>query len=462
MKKAKSLLSVLLTCIIALSIFTLAFADTANVAETEPNDNKAQATVFDDANGTATGSISGHSDTDYFKFKATNSGLAFLTVTMTGGDDYKVTVENDSGSPLAGPFVASGTSADSSYFTIMKDSEYYIKVEANSVVTGGSKYTLEITETSKLKMEAEPNSEFATANAFTMDTNGNSDEIYGSVSGADVDFFSFKANAGYTFIDLKKMDNQSGEVVVEVFHLKSSDKEHVAKFSTSDPFVSSKNNFERSADIGTKGEVYYVKVSGNGAYSLRVYTRISAENESEYNNDFAYANSFTASARRFGNLSATDDVDFFKITTTDADKNIAIVVTADTSAGDSRNDPEGSWNVEVFNSEKKSVGSGNVPFAKPAEINIASEGAGTFYIKVTASNYSKGAYIVSTKKVDAPQENLSLWERIKALDWAKFWKENSFGELMNNIDVVSVFKSLFQLSFGTIGTWIAQLIASRA
>lgn len=456
MKKAKSLLAMLLTCILVFSIFTVSFAEDKVTAEAEPNESTATATEFD-MEGTATGSISDVADVDVFKFKPAKSGIGYVTISAKGSDDYAVSVKDASGKELKA-FVAAGNSTDSDEFDLIADSEYYITLKANSTVTGSGSYVIEVTNSVYANAEKEPNNELAQATPVELDTAGNSKEYYGAVSSGDADYFSFQAKQGYAFIELKKLAKTSGTIKAEIVTIQTTGgSEKVIGEITNDKT----DTYEMSADIGTKAYTYYIKVTGSGAYTVKAHVRVNAENEYEPNDDSVYANTFTAGSRRFGNLSYVGDIDMFKITTTDADKNIALVFSADTSTSDKRNDPAGVWNVDILNSNKENIGSGTVTFDKTFEYNLAEKGAGTYYIKVSASNYSKGAYIITTKAVDAPQSG-NLWDRIKALDWAKFWNDNSFGELMKNVDLGKVLKTVFQLSFGTIFQWIMQLIASRA
>ena len=456
MKKAKALLSALLACVLVFSIFTVCFADDPVAAETEPNDTNATATLFD-IEGTATGSVSDVNDVDVFKFKSPKSGIGTLNVKAKGSDDYAVSIKDASGKELAA-FVASGNSTDSNEFDIIAEAEYYITLKANSTVTGSGSYTLEVTNSVYPYAEVETNNDLASSTPITLDASGNSKEYYGAVSSGDVDYYSFQGKQGYAFIELKKVAKTAGTIKAEVVTVQNTGggEKRIAEITNSTTDTS-----EMSADIGTKAYTYYIKVTGTGAYTVKAHVRVNAENEYEPNDTKEYANSFTAGARRFGNISYTGDVDMFKIVTTDTDKNIALVFAADTTTTDKRNDPAGSWNVEILNGSFESLGSGVVTFDKTFEFNLAEQGAGTYYIKVTASNYSKGAYIITTKPVDAPQSG-SLWDRIKALDWAKFWNDNSFGEMMKNVDLGKVLKTVFQLSFGTIFQWIMQLIASRA
>ncbi|MBR3620978.1 MAG: hypothetical protein IKN56_05670 [Clostridia bacterium] len=456
MKKAKVLLAALLTCILVFSIFTVSFAEDKVTAETEPNEDTAHATEFD-MEGTATGSISDVSDTDVFKFKASKNGIGTVTVYAKGSDDYAVSVKDSAGKELKA-FVAAGSETDSDEFDLIAEAEYYIEIKANSTVTGSGSYTLEVTNAVYANAEKEPNNELANATPIALDTAGNSKEYYGAVSSGDADYFSFQAKQGYAFIELKKIAKTAGTIKAQVVTIQTTGgaEKVIAEVSNDKT-----DTYEMSSDIGTKAFTYYIKVTGAGAYTVKAHVRQNAENEYEPNDDTVYANTFTSGQRRFGNLSYVGDIDMFKIVTTESDKNIALVFAADTSTSDKRNDPAGVWNVEILNGNKESIGNGVVTFDKTFEFNLAEQGEGTYYIRITASNYSKGAYIITTKAVDAPQSG-NLWDRIKALDWKKFWNDNSFGELMKNVDLGKVLKTVFQLSFGTIFQWLMQLIASRA
>ncbi len=459
MKKAKAILS---SVFVLLLVFgTVMITSAAEVTETEPNNDKSQASEFNISN-VMNGSLSDTSDIDWFKVSATKFGMAHLTVVTKGTDDFNVTVY-DSNDNLLVKFNASGSKTESSLFAVQSGA-YYIKVEPGSVVSSSS-YTLDLTSETYDNGEVEPNNDIAYANIIKLNTIHSSSDYMGSVKPGDTDWFRFTSVSGYFYYELKKVDNGSGTVKADVISI-------VGTGDTGNTVVGSissatKNKLVRSADIGTKEQTYFIRVTGDGAYSVAVRAFLDSKNEYEYNDTTVYANNLTIdyNGRLYGSISHSGDADMFRITTTDADKNTLITVSAFNGEGYKEYDKNASWNVALISNAGKVLDEKLATATKPAEINLAEQGAGTYYLRITKGSVSTIAnYIITSSAAPEPEKQYdSLLSRLRyGIDWKSFWERNPLKELMGNIDMMRTFGSLIKLSFGTIGQWIIRLIASRA
>lgn len=459
MKKAKALLSIVLVLLLVFGTAMVSFA--AEVTEKEPNNDRANATEFNIKN-VITGSISDISDVDWFKVTPTKFGLAHLTVTQKGSDDFKVSIYDESENLLA-DFSAYTAKTDSPYFTVSAQ-PYFIKVEPGSVISS-STYTLDLSSETYDSGEVEPNDTIANATFIKLDTAHKSSTYMGSVNASDVDWFRFTSVAGYFYFELEDVSTMTGSVTADVISiLGTGDLGNTVVGSVT---ASAGSGLVRSADIGTKETTYFIRVTGNGVYSLAVRAALDNKNEQEYNDTKAYANALTIDYTYgivYGSISHNADVDWFRFQTTDKDKNTSIVVSAFNATNYKEYDKNASWTATVYNSKDQVVEEKLVTTEAPAVIDLAKSGAGTYYLKISKGSVSTiGLYAITSKQSEEPEKEYdSFLDRLRyGINWADFWARNPFKELMNNINIMGTLGSLFKLSFGTIGQWLMQLIASR-
>ena len=449
MKKAKAILSSVLVLLLVFGM--VMFASAAEVTEKEPNNDKANATDFNIKN-VITGSISDVSDVDWYKVTPTRFGLAHLTVTQKGSDDFRVSVYDDSDNLIAN-FSAFNSTTDSPYFAVSAQ-PYYIKVEPGAVISNSS-YTLDLSSETYNNGEVEPNNSIANANLVQLDKDHNSTTFMGSVISGDEDWFRFSSVVGYFFYELEDVSGMSGSVTADV----------IAISGTGDAGNTVVGSI--TADIGTKAATYFIRVTGNGVYTLDVHARLDNKNEYEYNDTAVYANPYTIDYTYgviYGSISHNYDVDYYRISTTDSDKNSAIVVSAFNSENYKEYDKNASWTATLYNGKYELLDEQTVTTESPAVLDLAKHGAGTYYVRISKGLVSTNAlYALTSKASEAPSSDSdSLLSRLRHdIDWASFWERNPFKELMGNVNIMGTLGSLFKLSFGTIGQWIMQLIASR-
>ena len=353
---------------------------------------------------------------------------------------------------------------DSPYFAVSAQ-PYYIKVEPGAVISNSS-YTLDLSSETYNNGEVEPNNDIANANLVQLDKDHNSTTFMGSVISGDEDWYRFSSVVGYFFYELEDVSGMSGSVTADVIAISGTgDAGNTVVGSIT---ASAGAGSVRSADIGTKAATYFIRVTGNGVYTLDVHARLDNKNEYEYNDTTVYANPYTIDYTYgviYGSISHNYDVDYYRVSTTDSDKNSAIVISAFNAENYKEYDKNASWTAALYNGKYELLDEQTVTTESPATLDLASNGAGTYYIRISKGLVSTNAlYVLSSKPYEAQSssDDESLLSRLRHdIDWASFWQRNPFKELMGNVNIMGTLGSLFKLSFGTIGKWIMQLIASR-
>lgn len=440
-------MAVLLAFLVLSGAAVTSFAD--DISEAEPNNDKENATAYD-VNGVITGSLTDAEDIDWYSVTLKNYGTAHITLTQTGSDVFETAVFDSSDSELTS-FTVSEQSGKSPVFTVTPG-EYYIVVKSGSVASG-AEYKIEFTNIIAEYSEVESNNTKDTANIINLKSADNSGEAVGSVTGDDEDWFAFTALNGYFYCQLKRTDDGSGTVSAEIIKPGSKDS-RVGVVS-----VSQSGKAEKSADVGSVAGKYYVKVTGEGVYTLTVSafkSDIATEIESNNTTETASPYTINYSDITVGSLYDADDVDWYIVTTSEKDKNSIVVFDAMNTASYAGFDPNSSWKIEFYNSDKELISSAVASVGSPAEFNLANEGAGTYYFKVSSDlNPTLALYYISSKETDPPEETGSFWQQIinmlkgsKAWDQAKeLWGNiNPFGVMMYFVEhiivwILTIFKN---------------------
>lgn len=472
MKKVKVITSLIMTFVMVIGTLTCSMATTADVAEVEPNNDPANATVFT-FGASGVGSIKDIYDVDCFAVTAAQSGVAKIVMTITGSSENLVTVK-DENLVTKTYYVAKAGAGTSSEFDVSKGEKYYIVITAGSVVNQ-SQYSINLSVSNYGAYEVEANNSLATATPITFDKNDDTFATFGSISAGDTDYFSFSGiSGGYVNIEFANTDYSKTKLNLELLVVRATGDTGTKLAET---YVNSVNMKATTADIGIQNATYYIKVTGNtadttGSYTVQVHRRTSTAVETEYNGDYSNANSFVLKGAagsainiegkpvKVGTIGYLADKDFYKFTLSSDDKNYAVVFRMDTSSDDyDRNDPDGSFLVTLYNSSNEVVESKTATWTTPVEFNLAGRDGGNYYFTVEKGNtYTEGCYYFTVKTVEAVKSddnsNKSLWEKIKDLDWQGFWDDNSFEELIGNIDILGTLYSLAKLSIGTILGWL--------
>ncbi len=444
MKNMRSVLSLVLALVLAFGALTVSFA--GSTAETEPNNEREEASVYD-IEDVATGSLDAPEDIDWYKLSATKPGLARLKFSQQGNDSFDITVYGDEENELAS-FTASGSESVSPYFTVNKG-DYYIKVEAGDVVSG-SEYTLDFESDVTYAAEDELNDVISEANEVKL-SGGVSTKTAGTLNADDTDWFIFKGIKGYFYVELTKLDGGSGIITAECFTVKSKTVGSVS--------VTVKDKPERTADVGCGATDYYIRITGEGVYSFVVTAQADSLYETESNDTTATASVYKIDAkdhneRMYGTISFEGDVDYYKINTDDGSVRTMIKVSAFDAANYAEFNADSAWQVYLIDTDGNETSAGTATVSSPVEVNLAEKEAGTCYIKVTGDLKStKSAYKITSSYQEPPEPEkpfflrlLGLFKGSKIVDDLK--------ELFGNMDNFQVIFDLLRTSVGTIILWI--------
>ena len=460
MKKAKSLLALILAMLIAFGGTVCAFA--ADPAEAEPNNAITTATELNLDKGIK-GKISDANDEDYYALTVAESGL----ITVSLAHDVKTSAD-----PVMPYFVATALSADGeteidsvksagtdskvSFDFSVNAGVYYIKVEMGNVLDETLEYTLTAKINKTALIEKEPNDTTSQATTLKLSKKGETNLYYGAITDGDVDYYAvtFDApslatfgiyntaskNGNYTATLIKIVDGINGETLPkEVGVIEIKDGETV----------------KDSPLLGVNGGKYYLKVEGVGAstggYQVRVYAGSSnSTDEYEYNNIDKYANLLNAGKYFTGNIFADDDlykdVDVFKFKAPKKNNGYDIVLADYDGKKDVVN---GQWTIEVTN-ENGDVINAKTTVLNTETVTVSTDvlAEGTYYITITAGNVFTGeTYKVSlTEKKksevkDDKDDGITSFDEfianIKAVDWSGFWKNfEGWFEYINIIGIV--------------------------
>lgn len=447
MKQFKKIISILLVSLLVFGASAIAFASTS---EAEDNGTAATATAFETE---ISGSLASVDDVDYYKTTVAAAGIAKVKFISTSASaEYKVEVLDKDEKTITTFNVAAGAgTTTSSEFSVSAD-DYYVKVTAGTV-SGTETYSVSISVEKKTNTEAEPNDTTGTATEIpksAIGTDLNSSTKYsGAISAGDVDYFkaAILNPEGYFVVKFYNTENSAFKVSV----IQNSTDKVVAELN-----VTETDSEVVSADIGVNNGTYFIKVEGadstkTGGYSLKVYSKLAADCEIEYNGDKDNATVIAQGTKTYAAISLRSDVDFYKVTSK-KDTKITVSVT-----NDQRNDSSVTWTAMLYNSGNMAapIKTVTVSKAQSAEFDLREYDEGVYYIVVKAGeNYSEGNYTVTSEAVKIEETSNPSWiDRIKALDWGSFWNDN-FAPLWSNIQVWETLAALFKLSFGTILGWL--------
>ncbi len=471
MKNFKRVLALVLSVLLICGTVAVAFAADVTTSESEDNNSFETANAISSPAGGAAGSLSSTDDVDYFSFTQKTAGFIQFEFThnIANGEDknyFDVEVFNANKSRVV-KFTATGKNATTKSSTAyLADGQYYIKVSCpegyNYAVNN---YTVKAASVSSTyATETESNNDVASANTVAINK-----KYMGTIDTNDVDYYSFTASKGYIailFLNGSEMISGSADsnftVTIMQFENKTTPSLNtICTIQIDEDDITTKNgvnhHYIQSPDIGVDAGTYYVEVKGTngatGAYGIEVYSEKDNNSESEYNNTMAYADEIKNGAYLFGSTSASDDVDYYKITTTSSESS-----TIKVEKGLSSQTLTGSWTVELLDSKGSRIDSKTVTDKTAVEFSLASKSAGTYYIKITSSGDNGVLYKISATKVAPSSDSSSssssgsswdnLWSTIKKMDWGAWWNKNF--SFLSKIDWQTTISQLLKGSLGTI------------
>lgn len=461
MKKVKSILALLLSMLMVVGC--IATASAATLEEAEPNNDAATATAV--AIGSAIeGALSTATDVDYYSITTAKSGLVTVTLThdaVSGADAsvsyFEVTVTNSSNNIVAAFSSAGSSSSDSSSaFSVGANETYYVAVKAGTVYSGSLGYSVSAAIDTDVLSESEPNNTATAANALEISTTGNAKHYYGALSEGDVDYFKITVpSAGvvnlYLYNDAAEGGNYTA--TLQTYVEGTSGAQELADVTSI--AIASSESSKIGPSVGLAAGDYIVKIEGDiGSYRTRVLFRSNSSAESEINDTPIAADAISIGKEYKATIDEKADIDIFKFTAAADNDGYTVTFTA-TNAGQ--------WKVYVQNSDNETVKAMDVVAiegTKTFTVSTDDLKAGTYYIKVTAgATLDTGIYSLTVTanepSDDDDDSNLSLIDRIKALNWGAL-ADNLKG-WFEFVDVGTMLKSMVS-SIVTVITYISSML----
>ncbi len=472
MKNFKRVLALVLSVLLILGTIAVVFAADVTTSESEDNNSINTATAISSPTGGAAGSLSSADDVDYFSFtqKATGFIQFEFTHDIKDGEDknyFDVEVLKAGESSIV-KLTATGTNTTTKSSTVsLAEGQYYIKVscpEGYNYATNN--YTVKaVSVSSTTDTEIESNDDVYSANSVAINK-----RYMGTIDASDVDYYSFTVSKGYISIlllngsEILSGSNDSNfKVTIWQFEKKTTpslNKICTIEIDENDTATANDkktHHYIQSPYIGVDAGTYYIEVIGTngatGTYGIEVYSKKNENIESEYNNSKDYADKINNGAYLLGSTSASDDVDFFKITTTSSESSTIKVEKALSSQT-----LTGSWTVELLDSKGDRLDSKTVTDKTAVEFSLADKKAGTYYIEIISSGDNGALYKISATKVDPKKDSSSssssgnswdnLWATIGKMDWGSWWNKNF--SFLSKIDWQTTITQLLKGSFGTI------------
>ncbi|MBQ2841671.1 MAG: hypothetical protein IJE72_01390 [Clostridia bacterium] len=475
MKKAKSILALLMAFLMLMSVAVTGSAATV-AEEKEPNNDKATASAF--GFGTEIkGALGESTDNDWYSFTSDAAGLACVTMKHDEIADasknlaYFEIVIYDAGLKQLTSFRSTGaekTTASPS-FAIDAGATYYVKVKMGTVHSEALEYSLIASFDKGAFTEKEPNNQSATATNLELSTKGNAKHYYGTIAstGNDVDFYRVAPSAkGVIYLYLYNGSSRSDFKATLYTHDETVDG-RLREVPISSIEINSNEDSKTSVAIGVDAREYMLKVEGlngkTGGYRTRVFFEAASDAEWEYNGIESEANTIAVGKSVRGTISQPSDVDFYKFKAVGED-NIGF----DISLGsyDKNSKAEGSWYITVKDAATgavvKETFKDEVKAGEPTVISTDALVAGRFYYVIVekGGNYNSEIYKLSItaiepEKDDNDTDELDFFEQIKVY-WGMFWK--NFEGWFEQINIPAIIESIagsvatvFTMLFSAVG-----------
>ena len=466
MKKAKSLLALILATLIAFGSFVCAWA-VEDPSESEENGTTATADVFG-IGSAIKAKLSDTTDIDYFAFTAADSGLVTVTLKhdkKTGVDPnatyFTVTVFDSTGLNEIDSFKSKGADDSKSIDFSVTPGSYYVLVEGGSVLDTTLEYVLSATINKTALFEKEPNNIASQATELKASKKGDAKNYYGAITaddGRDVDYYEVKFTKE-TLVSFgiyntaSKTGNYKASFVKIVDGEYGKPLEKVAGSIT----INDGETLKDSPNFGVDKGTYYLKVEGigdsTGGYQVRVFdfdSNSSVALEHEFNNEARYAQEIKAGNTVTANIFDESDIDIFVLEVPQSNYGYEITLADNNTTREVTN---GQWTLEITDENGHVVEDKvNVLNSEPVTAETAVLEKGLYYINVTAGNVFTGeTYKVTVKAKTAPVDDgeddkdddgitsiSEFFEQIKNIDWSNFMKNfEGWFEYINVIGIVT-------------------------
>ncbi|MBQ8027443.1 MAG: hypothetical protein IJ261_04930 [Clostridia bacterium] len=460
MKKAKSILALLLALLIAMGSTFCAFA--ADTREEDAENSTPETADLVGEGSPINGKISDVDDEDFFVFEAAKSGIAKVTlshVALTGSaadaSYFQVTITDSKGVNIES-FKSTALQAEASAEFSVSPGDYYIKVAMDDINDANLVYTISVDIDTSADFEIETNNSVSDATAMGFATKTNPNKLYyGTISTNDVDYYKVTVtSSSLLYIGIYNTASKTGNYKATFIEVQPGVNSVPQELSLGSIKIGANEEQANSTAIGVDSGTYYLKVEGIsgsvGGYQVRVYSGGSyVDIEHEYNNDVLNANTVRIGSKITGSLLDKDDVDCFKFST--AGNNYGYKVTVNAYDADAKK-TEGQWMVEIVSASNGTVAKGDATNTKEAVISTETLVAGTYYIYVTDGNvFTDKIYELSFEALDPPADDggddddgpLSFEEfakQIADLNWGKL-----FDNFSSWLPSVNVFGMLFDM-----------------
>lgn len=364
-------------------------AKAAVVYETEDNGSYDTADLVTPGT-TVSGNISSYEDKDYYKVVPSANGKISLFFTHTfkasssSWDIHTYVYKNGEYKELSSQSVSLKDNEKVSIPSIgvRKDGNYYIVIERGYSDIDGIPYSLETSLEATEVYEKEQNDVYATATDITL----NGSMSGNLVSNGDKDYYKMTtAKDGKISLNFSHV-NQNNSDSWSVTTYRYYDGAYTEQSRT---YISLNDNEKITLPAlgAVKDGVYYIVVEKNfGDALVGVDYKIDASfeeisYEKEDNDVYGTATAIKQNQKISGNISKSDDLDYYKITAESSDSYTI-------SFMHSYEDNAGGWNITVFSEkdgEYKELSSTFVSLKDSASFNLPAVGMaqnGIYYIKV--------------------------------------------------------------------------------
>ena len=463
MKKVKSLLSLILAVLMVAGCLVTAGAAEARV-ETEANGDVTAANELE-VGESITGMLESADDEDWFVFETVKAGNATVEFThneLSATATYFKVAILDAGAKEVAAFTSAGNSKkDSASFSVGEGEKYYVAVTAGSVSDSTLGYAVAVSVEEVAYSEAEPNDDESKATAMQYSPSGAPKEYYGSIGASDVDYYKVTIPAdGVVNLYLYNYAANKGNYTATLkMYVEKDGVQELADVTSIEILATEASKVGASVGLA-KGD-YYLAVEGvegsTGSYKTRILFREVADVETEMNDETASADAISIGKSYKATLDAEKDVDCFKFT-----------VPADNKGYDFefKSTNAGSWTFDILKADGSKVVDTVKLNATDSNKTVTAEtlplDAGTYYVKAAAvaEGYDEGIYELKiTEKAEAiddgEEEDKSLIDRIKELNWGGLWE--NFSGWIGEINFMGLISSIAG-SIAKIFTYFGSMI----
>lgn len=467
MKKAKSLLALILAMLIAFGSVVCATA-VEDPSETEENGTVATADVF--GLGTSIkGKLADENDVDWFAFTAADSGLVTVTLKhdkKAGVDPvatyFAVTVYDATGTNEVDSFKSKGTEDTKSIDFSVTPGSYYVVVESGSVLDTTLEYILSAAINKTALFEKEPNDIASQATELKASKKGDAKNYYGAITsdgGKDVDYYEVKfTKEALVSFGIYNTASKSGNYKASFIKIVDGEYGKPLEKVAGSIVINDGESVKDSPNFGVDKGTYYLRVEGigdsTGGYQVRVFEfegSSSVALEHEFNNEVRYAQNIKAGDTITANIFDENDADIFVLDVPQKNNGYEITIADNNTTKEVVN---GQWTFEITDEN------GHVIEDKANVLNSESVTAetkvldkGLYYIKVTAGNVFTGeTYKVVVKEKKASQNNeddkkddgitsiTEFFDQLKKIDWSNFMK--NFEGWFEYINIFGIIKDI--------------------